>query len=531
MVGSRFMRTGCLAERLLFGWLLYGCAAAPPIPPSRGEGGATEEVIYVPAPKLGTRQYNSRDVPAADLSDAETELVAIVDYAASRTRLDSLPTLDPRLSRAARVMVLGTRGMRPPPTQLVFFALARAGIVETDLVHTVGRVETRHRETAESEAQIESLVQKTLETSPFTRYGVASREELGFLTVFLVVFQRQILETAPIDNRLALGETAIVRARLRRPFTEPTVYIERTTGRVESLGVQVSEDGAFSLAYGCGNEPGRIRVEVMATGHFGPSIAANFPVWCGVEPEKALRMLVPPWRDRFPNSTEAAERQLFKLINDLRVNLLLAPVTHNQKTAEVARAHSVDMRDNRFFGHRSPSTGYHFDRLQAAGLAYRGSAENIARGSSALESHYGLEQSPGHRMGMLQPHATQVGVGVALGESNNGIPQLLVTEIFIADRTHGVAPRKPVKPDEAVESSRKKHSGIRFVTDDIATQGCTIVGMHSASVVKSTEIERRKAKAEFKRAAKEQGADTVFVEEKTRGHRRKLMGTLYDCTP
>lgn len=109
---------------------------------------------------------------------------------------------------------------------------------------------------------------------------------------------------------------------------------------------------------------------------------------------------------------EAHEKQILDLANTVRVRAGLSTLSWNGEAAVVARSHSVDMKDNHFFDHESPSTGSPFDRLENAGVEYVSAGENIAMGyRTAVSVHEGWMNSKGHRDNILKPQFRTLGVG------------------------------------------------------------------------------------------------------------------------
>lgn len=110
----------------------------------------------------------------------------------------------------------------------------------------------------------------------------------------------------------------------------------------------------------------------------------------------------------------AYEQQILDLVNVSRYRFKLPALGWNDKAAQVARKHSLDMESNDFFDHVSASTGSDpFDRLKQAKITYRMAGENIAAGyPDAIEAHEGWMNSPGHRKNVLEKGFTQLGVGV-----------------------------------------------------------------------------------------------------------------------
>ena len=81
------------------------------------------------------------------------------------------------------------------------------------------------------------------------------------------------------------------------------------------------------------------------------------------------------------NETVASfEAEVVRLVNDIRRQNGLKPLTENWELSRVARYKSQDMLDNRYFAHNSPTYGTPFQMMKAFGLSYRTAGENIARG-------------------------------------------------------------------------------------------------------------------------------------------------------
>ncbi|MBO8164079.1 MAG: secretion protein [Brevibacillus sp.] len=110
----------------------------------------------------------------------------------------------------------------------------------------------------------------------------------------------------------------------------------------------------------------------------------------------------------------AHERQILDLVNVIRHRHKLPLLKWHDKAADVARSHSSDMENYRFFDHVSATTGMDpFDRLKQAGISYRLAGENIAAGFlDAIEAHESWMNSPGHRKNVLEKEFSNLGVGV-----------------------------------------------------------------------------------------------------------------------
>ena len=106
------------------------------------------------------------------------------------------------------------------------------------------------------------------------------------------------------------------------------------------------------------------------------------------------------------------EAEVVRLVNEIRQQNGLRPLTANWELSRVARYKSQDMRDNGYFSHTSPTYGSPFQMIRAFGLSFRTAGENIARGYSTPQAVVnGWMNSSGHRANILNASYTQIGVG------------------------------------------------------------------------------------------------------------------------
>lgn len=106
------------------------------------------------------------------------------------------------------------------------------------------------------------------------------------------------------------------------------------------------------------------------------------------------------------------ESEVIRLVNDIRRQNGLSPLSANWELSRVARYKSQDMVDNRYFSHNSPTYGTPFQMIQAFGLSYRTAGENIAYGQrTPQEVVTSWMNSSGHRANILNASYTQIGVG------------------------------------------------------------------------------------------------------------------------
>ena len=106
------------------------------------------------------------------------------------------------------------------------------------------------------------------------------------------------------------------------------------------------------------------------------------------------------------------ESEVIRLVNEIRAENGLKPLTANWELSRIARYKSEDMSDNRYFSHTSPTYGTPFQMIKAFGLSYRSAGENIAYGYGTPAAVVnGWMNSSGHRANILNASYTQIGVG------------------------------------------------------------------------------------------------------------------------
>jgi uncharacterized protein YkwD len=164
--------------------------------------------------------------------------------------------------------------------------------------------------------------------------------------------------------------------------------------------------------------------------HFGPN-QGRLKVGPG---ETALR------QNFGANRKADLERQMWALVNRDRLDRATSaetggraqPLRWNEKLAAVARAHSRNMLEQRFFDHVDPEGRTLLARINAAGIPWRALGENIAingtvSGAEAAfmnESHF----RNNHRANILNANYTDMGIGIVQGPNGS----LYITQDFVA---------------------------------------------------------------------------------------------------
>jgi uncharacterized protein YkwD len=107
------------------------------------------------------------------------------------------------------------------------------------------------------------------------------------------------------------------------------------------------------------------------------------------------------------------EKQILDITNVIRARHDLEMLEWDDKTAEVAYAHSRDMAEEDYFSHESEKYGTLADRLKAADVIYELAGENIAANyTDAAAVVEGWLNSESHREALLNNEFSHLGVGV-----------------------------------------------------------------------------------------------------------------------
>jgi uncharacterized protein YkwD len=192
---------------------------------------------------------------------------------------------------------------------------------------------------------------------------------------------------------------------------------------VVDLPVTAAKNGAFQATVAFDRGPGEYLIEVTAEGALGPVVTDLLRVYAGVP-------YPPPDVSDEPDDKFAGEKQAVKLmlalINQDRRTYQLAPLALDQRLSVVARRHSVDMMQNNFFAHTSPTAGDLTARLKAAEIVLKASGENIALDTSVRRAERNLLESPQHRKNILSADFDRVGLGIVADANGT----LYVTQDF-----------------------------------------------------------------------------------------------------
>lgn len=385
--------------------LADGAITAPVVP------GVSVEVVEVRLPTAPAERYGTPVQQA--LTPAEQVIV------------DGLVGGDlrhePGLSRAARELARSAPEGSNVPTGLLDGVMAWVGLVDPPPRLAVVELPaggapcgaTISASCKEALGSIVAATRKGLIGGGGARWIGAGTAALadGRTRIIVAVSERGV-QLDPFANEVANGGKITVNGRLLGRRSKPTVEVVDAAGKWITLPARVNRN-EFKAELTCDRGRGAYQVEVLAEGQYGPEVVANFPVYCGVQAPRTLRVEV----ERVGVEVSALEvaRSNFAALNNTRTRQGLAPLQWDNAAAAVAESHSQDMLANNFVGHDSPRTGDVEARFRRAGIGMAVLRENVARGYGPRGIHESLMASPGHRVNILAADVTHVGIGAVIG--------------------------------------------------------------------------------------------------------------------
>ncbi len=141
--------------------------------------------------------------------------------------------------------------------------------------------------------------------------------------------------------------------------------------------------------------------------------------YVGAVSQKYIKPIYPNTSNSNTNSSTGTkttltidEQDVFKQINQQRINNGLSELKVNDELQRVAKIKAQDMVDNNYFSHNSPIYGSPFDMLKSFKVSYKTAAENIAGNSSNNGAVVAWMNSAGHKANILNSSFHYTGVGV-----------------------------------------------------------------------------------------------------------------------
>jgi uncharacterized YkwD family protein len=118
-------------------------------------------------------------------------------------------------------------------------------------------------------------------------------------------------------------------------------------------------------------------------------------------------------------------QQVIDLTNQQRSKNGLPALKADTQLNGVAQKKAVDMQQNNYFSHTSPTYGSPFDMMRDMGVTYKSAGENIAQGQrTPQEVVNAWMNSEGHRKNILSGNFTHIGVGYE-GSGNHWVQMFI----------------------------------------------------------------------------------------------------------
>lgn len=416
---------------LVFSLSWVGCAV--PLGSSSTTAGnavaSVSEPAASPAPTVPSQPpadvYSTTTTAPDTRDELATRLAAEIDRTRRRHGLPPM-VRDGRVDRAAHDIALLTAEAEIPAFDATASLLSFYGVVEPNPGMLLKQGDNGSEPGAI--ADVERELSGNAAFARWRRFGVGVKRTSGKWMAVLVFHEKNV-DLSPIPRRLPAAGNAMVSGRIPSSLYSPEVLVSPPRGSVMRVPVMASQ-GTFSARFECNVGNGAYQVEVVAHDARGPTVIANFPVYCGIDPPvPRLSRSAPLARSSQP---AAVEGQLLELANRDRVAHGLSPLVADERLSRIARRYSEEMAETGEVAHLSRRTGSVVDRVKAAGISPlpRTVAENVASALTAADAEAGFMSSPGHRDNILNPALSRVGVGVALGREEGGTVPLYFTQVF-----------------------------------------------------------------------------------------------------
>ena len=296
-----------------------------------------------------------------------------------------------------------SRRLAPSPVLSDFLNAAGApywGVHQTILVTTVT-----------GDEPLQELIEEAKSNQSSTHhFGLAELlvDNQSSLRIICMLAAKETFTLKPVPRRLNASETYQIEGYLTAEYREPRVLAMGPSGHIHRIEPRIDDD-RFEFSFS--GEPGIWVVEIIASGQAGPIPLAQIDLYVEQRTENE-------GKHRWPNEGDYGgdpAAYMTQLINRDRARFGLSPLRRSGRLDSVAQHHSTDMRDHNFVGHYSPRSGMLTDRLNQARVPRYVAGENVALNQSLADAHIGLLESLGHRMNILSPHYSEIGVGLERG--------------------------------------------------------------------------------------------------------------------
>lgn len=465
---------------------------------------------YLSAPptreRAETQVYSTTPLTAPQPRGGAAELVQQQLMAQFAERNDS-PLYDGRLARVGAMLLGGAARRRfvaeLPDLEQAAERVGYAGMILSGVVGDWNQPAGR--------AAIAGLVSHVPNNRAINRYAVVAGRG-GEVAVLLGNVE---VELEDFPNAVAPDTVLRLRGAVADRYERGSVFVTRLDGTVREYAMAAR---AIDVALEFSGS-GSYRVEIMGYGATGPVVLMNVPIQVGAE----LVGSRPPIQSSNSGATTAeyADLRVLDSLNEARRAASLSPLSNRPELRAVALAHSLDMQQNGFFGHVSPSTGTLQERSKRAKLRASKLGECVASNRSPKGVVASLLNSPAHRATILDPAFDSVGIGTVLQRDSIGQSSMIVTAVLARVPLPEAARLSAVMVLETLQALRKEKNLPPFRVD-VGLGGSAHVGSRAASGTPEAPLDVRLAQG----VAGAMRELRKFV--KRRGSARKVCFSLFD---
>lgn len=150
------------------------------------------------------------------------------------------------------------------------------------------------------------------------------------------------------------------------------------------------------------------------------------------EPSEPVKPIDPEPEPEPGNSSIQPLRQeaqyMINLVNNERIKNGMKPLQLLPDLTKAAEDKSIDMAENNYFSHTSPTYGQFYQLVYSRNIPFRSVGENLAMAANTTKAFYLLMASELHKKNILNPCFTHIGVGIVRNQYGVIVTQLFITQ-------------------------------------------------------------------------------------------------------
>jgi uncharacterized protein YkwD len=243
--------------------------------------------------------------------------------------------------------------------------------------------------------------------------------------VFVAVVVDALADLEALPTRARTGEWLTFSAKLHVRASAAKLVVLGPRGFPRTVPTSFNGDTGAATARFALDRPGAFTVQLVGDLEAGPEPLLEARVFADVDPPSSDDDSTPAPGEELASDSGDDATKLTAMTNALRASEALAPFRRDARLDELARVHAEQMRRVRRIAH-DLGDGNLAERFENGGLVARIVGENVAHARSLALAHRALHASPSHRMNLLRPELTHLGVGDVKDDDGG----LWVCEVF-----------------------------------------------------------------------------------------------------